>query len=463
MAGQKSRNNKKIWIARVAAAAILIAALLISLIWTDAINRKFGLVKTVEEKYDGLATQEVIELGGDLNVHFVDVGQGDACIIEFPDDRTMLIDAGDTHTKNKQNLLRYIEENINDAEGNDIEYFDFAVLTHPDSDHCGGMYDVLQKYPAKTFYRPSVYSRYKDGEAGDTFVDPATDILDRTQNNKNNIKTTLAYDNAIRAAYEGRVDGAASEVIVTNFLTNGRDAVISPEGLQESDPDYYTFTFFVSELTYTDNNNYSPVMLLEYQGKRFMLSGDAEKEAEANFVALAKKGEGNYAVFTEDFTVDVFKLGHHGSRTSSSEAFIETLTTQENRPNIKAIISCGEDNKYGHPHGEVIERLRSLGFTDQNMVRTDVNGSIAMSVRGTVDASGGTPVYELYMGAETVRRTAAAVGNDTIKLTWQEIVILGCIVIFIALIVYPAVQQARKSAKAAARGAGKKSNGRSRK
>ena len=97
------------------------------------------------------------------------------------------------------------------------------------------------------------------------------------------------------------------------------------------------------------------------------------------------------------------------------------------------------------------------------MVRTDVNGSIAMSVRGTVDASGGAPVYELYMGAETVRRTAAAVGNDTIKLTWQEIVILGCIVIFIALIVYPAVQQARKSAKAAARGAGKKSNGRSRK
>lgn len=438
----QAENNKKIWLVRITVALILIAALLVSLIWTDAINRKFGLIKTEEKPYDGeYSAQEIIELGGDLNVHFVDVGQGDACIIEFPDERTMLIDAGDTHTKNKTALLDYIEENINDAEGNDITYFDFVVLTHPDSDHCGGMYDVLTQYPAKTFYRPSVYSSYtKNG-----FTDPDTSI-DRT--NKNNVKDTAAYGKAIEAGYnQDKINGVESEVIVTNFLSDGDDAMITPEGVEEGAPDYYEFTFFVSETSYTDNNNYSPVMILEYHEKRFMLSGDAEKKAEENFVALAKEGKGNYAMFTEDFTVDVFKLGHHGSSTSSSEAFIEAMTTAENRPNIKAVISCGEGNKYKHPHQEVLDRLLSLGFSQDNFVRTDVNGNIAMSVRGETSASGGAPVYELYMGAEAVRRTAAAVGNDTIRLTWTEIVILAIVVIIAILIVAPIAAQVRKKSR----------------
>ncbi|MDE6397836.1 MAG: MBL fold metallo-hydrolase [Clostridiales bacterium] len=451
---KETKSGKKIWAARVVLAAVLIAALLVSLLWTDAINRKFGLIQTEEKPYDGEYTaQEVLELGGDLNVHFVDVGQGDACIIEFPDERTMLIDAGDTHTKNKQNLLDYIEKNINDAEGNDITYFDFAVLTHPDSDHCGGMYDVLTKYPAKTFYRPSVYSSYtKNG-----FTDPDTSI-DRT--NKNNVKDTAAYGKAIEAGYNAdKINGVESEVIVTNFLSDGDDAVITPEGVAEGEANYYEFTFFVSDTSYTDWNDYSPVMVLEYQGKRFMLSGDAEKKAEENFVARAKEGKGNYAMFTEDFTVDVFKLGHHGSRTSSSEAFIEAMTTAENRPNVKAIISCGEGNKYKHPHTEVLERLTKMGFADENIVRTDVNGSIAMSVRGEVAASGGGYTYELFMGAEAVRRTAAAVGNDTVQLTWKEIVIAAIVLIVIVLIVLPVVRNLQKQARAAAKQSSSQSRG----
>ena len=459
---REAKSGKKVWIARAAIAAILITALLVSLLWADAINRRFGLIQTEEKPYDGeYSAQEVLELGGDLNVHFVDVGQGDACIIEFPDERTMLIDAGDTHSKNKQNLLDYIEKNINDAAGNDIRYFDFAVLTHPDSDHCGGMYDVLTKYPAKTFYRPCVASAYKDGEKGDTFVDPAKDLIaEKTGDNKNNVKTTAAYDKAIQAGYNAnKVNGVESEVIITNFLSDGADAVITPEGVEKGAPDYYEFTFFVSETSYVDNNNYSPVMVLEYHDKRFMLSGDAEKEAEENFVALAKAGKGNYAMFTEDFTVDVFKLGHHGSSTSSSEAFIEAMTTAQNRPNVKAIISCGEGNKYKHPHTAVLERLTKMGFADENIVRTDVNGSIAMSVRGVAAASGGGYTYELYMGAEAVRRTAAAVGNDTVQLTWKEIVLLAVIVILAVLIVFPAVRGLQRKAHAAAKSGSSQSRG----
>lgn len=453
----QSQNSKKTWVVRIGLAVILIAALLISLIWADTINAKFGLTKSVKGAYNGeYNTQDVLTLGGDLNVHFVDVGQGDACIIELPDERTMLIDAGDTHTENKQKLLSYIEDNINDENGNDIEYFDFVILTHPDSDHCGGMADVLNKYPAKVFYRPNVYSVYKDDEENDDWKDPEkADIKEATGNSKNNEKNTRAYDNALKAGYnENNINGIESQVYIID-ATDEVTGCITPEGVNKGDADYYEFNFYGADKTvsYKDNNNYSPVMILEYHGKRFMLSGDAEKDAEADFVKKAKAGEGKYAVFTDNFTVDVFKLGHHGSRTSSSEDMIRVMTTPENRPNIIAVVSCGEDNSYGHPHKEVLDRLSSLGFADKNIVRTDENGTVAMSVTG-VENDGGTYRYELRMGAETVTKTAAAIGNDKIHLTWFEIVVLGIGVVIIILIIMPAVTQTRKKARSAARKAG---------
>ena len=207
-------------------------------------------------------------------------------------------------------------------------------------------------------------------------------------------------------------------------------------------------------------------MVLDYHGKKFMLSGDAEKEAEADFVKKAKEGDGKYSVFTDDFSVDVFKLGHHGSRTSSSEDMIRAMTTPENRANVIAVISCGLNNSYKHPHAEVMERLAALGFTDKNIVRTDYNGTIAMSVKGV--ETNGVLSYELFMGAETVvknvnvvKTSEHAIGNDKIHLTWTEIVILGVIVIIAVLIVMPAVKQARKQVRKAAREAGVSSSGRS--
>jgi competence protein ComEC len=83
-------------------------------------------------------------------VHFLDVGQGDCSIIRLPDGKTVIIDAGDTKTANKTKILNYIETNFG------IEYFDYAIVTHTDSDHCGGIKDVLTAYPAKTVYRPNV-------------------------------------------------------------------------------------------------------------------------------------------------------------------------------------------------------------------------------------------------------------------------------------------------------------------
>ena len=203
-----SEGRKRGRIVRAVIALILIAGLLLSLIWTDKINRKLGLVAD-DSVQNGQQTPEpgtVTELGDDMNVHFVDVRQGDACIIEFPDDKKMLIDAGENNKTDKTALLNYIEENIKDAEGNSITYFDYVVLTHPDSDHCGGMFDVLKEYPAKTFYRPNVYYNDidKDGNSKIGFDDPETEIKEL---GSKNIKDTQTYGRALQAAYEGNIEG----------------------------------------------------------------------------------------------------------------------------------------------------------------------------------------------------------------------------------------------------------------
>ena len=142
------------------------------------------------------------------------------------------------------------------------------------------------------------------------------------------------------------------------------------------------------------------------------------------------------------------------------------MTTPENRANVIAVISCGLNNSYKHPHAEVMERLATLGFTDENIVRTDYNGTIAMSVKGV--ETNGVLSYELFMGAETVvknvnvvKTSEHAIGNDKIHLAWTEIVILGVIAVIAVLIVMPAVKQARKQVRKAAREAGVSSSGRS--
>lgn len=440
-----SESRKKGRIVRAVIALILIAGLLLSLIWTDKINRKLGLVPAADSAQNEQQTPDtgaVTELGDDLNVHFVDVRQGDACIIEFPDDKKMLIDAGENNKTDKTALINYIEENIKDAEGNSITYFDYVVLTHPDSDHCGGMFDVLKEYPAKTFYRPNVYynDKDKDGNPKIGFDDPETEIKEL---GSKNIKDAQTYGRALQAAYEGNVEGTPTEVIVTD-ATNEQTSVIEPD-LEKDDAEYYSFTFYapIGSKSYSDWNDYSPIMLLEYHEKRFMLSGDAEKNAEADFVAEAMKGEGKYAIFDDEFSVDVFKLGHHGSRTSSSEAFINVMTTPESCADVQAIISCGADNKYGHPHEEVLERLKKLGFKDENILRTDTLeegvGAIAMSVRGT-KADDGSVSYALYVGENAVRNRPKEKVTVNIWLTWFEIVIIGCVVVIIVLLVMPEIR-----------------------
>ncbi len=357
-----------------------------------------------------------------MNLHFVDVGQGDACVVELPDGRNMLIDSGEKDSKDK--LIHYIDENVKDDDGKTITHFDIAVITHSDSDHCGEMKDVLSRFPVTgVFYRPN--------QEATKIADPGKAELYGNYNGKN----TATYADAITAGYAGGAKG-----VVTNAL-NDEINVIKPDGLNDGDEGYYEINFYAPvKDSYSDYNNYSPVIILEYGDNRVALSGDAEKEAEADFVAKAEQKEGRYAIFDDTFTVQAIKLGHHGSRTSSSEKYLKTMTTQESRKDVRIIISCGLDNKYGHPHKEVLERLDALGFKQENILRTDVNGDIAMSIK--FDETSGE--YALFFGADVVR-TQKTVSLGVIDITWLEIVVTFIVIAGVVLLVLPIFMGGKRS------------------
>lgn len=110
---------------------------------------------------------------------------------------------------------------------------------------------------------------------------------------------------------------------------------------------------------YSDLNNYSAVIMLIYYNNKFLFTGDAETVVEEGL--------------TGDISCDVLNVGHHGSNTSSSKEFLKAAIPKY------AVISCGKDNKYGHPHTETIDRLNDIGAA---VIRTDISGTIVIESDG---------------------------------------------------------------------------------
>ena len=428
--GSKSGGKKSYkphWGVRIAIVLVVGVLLGVSLLFENQINRALGLEKINETEYNGTTAGTIRKesIGDDLNVHFVDVGQGDACIVEFPDDKKMIIDGGDKDAKDA--LLTYIDENIRDKDGNKITYFDYAILTHTDSDHCGSLDDVLNAYPAKNFYRPNVKCNYKD------YVDPDAALLTSDCVSK----ATAAYKDVIAASEKGRNKFGEDYKVYINSVD--LDPIVPDSALtREGDAGYYSLNFYgPNSNSYKDWNNYSPIMILEYEGIKIAMTGDCEKEGEAEFAEKAKAGEGKFSVFDDNYSVNVIKAGHHGSRTSTGEAFVETVTTAESRPNTLIVISCGLNNSYKHPHTEKLEQFAREGFKDENILRTDQNGSIVLSVRYNAE----TNDFRLFYGADPMVKTQ----EKTID--WRYIALCIFVVVALVILVEPAIKAIRKKAK----------------
>lgn len=422
--GGKNSAYKPHWGIRIAIVLVVGVLLGVSLLFENQINLALGLEKIEKTEYEGTTAGDIRKksVAGDLNVHFVDVGQGDACIVELPDGKKMIIDGGEKDAKDA--LLGYIDENITDKDGNKITYFDYAILTHTDSDHCGSLDDVLNKYPAKNFYRPNVKCNYKD------YVDPDASLLTSDCVSKG----TAAYKDVIAAASKGKNKfGDEYKVYINSFELDP----IVPDA-KPGDDGYYSLSFYgPNSNSYKDWNNYSPIMILEYEGIKIALTGDCEKEGEAEFAEKAKAREGKFSVFDDNYSVDVIKAGHHGSRTSTGEAFVEAVTTAESRPNTLIVISCGLNNKYKHPHAEKLEQFKKDGFQDKNILRTDRNGTIVLSVR----YNEATSDFRLFYGADPMVKTQ----EKTVD--WRYIALSIFVVVALVILVEPAIAAARKKVK----------------
>lgn len=244
-------------------------------------------------------------VNGELSVHFIDVGQGDAALI-LSDGEAMLIDTG--IYEGAQELIDYIH-----AQG--VQKLTYAVATHPHSDHIGAMDEVITKFPIESFLKTEAVNDNK----------PYRYMMEELADKKTNVINPQPGD-----SYQ---------------LGQAQFTVLAPLSMD-----------YGSNL-----NNSSIVIRLDYGDTSFLFTGDAEIEEELDLV------ENGIA------PADVLKVGHHGSETSSSNTFLDAV-----RPAC-AVISCGKDNRYGHPDAEVLKRLEERNV---EILRTDEKGSIVFHSDG---------------------------------------------------------------------------------
>lgn len=242
---------------------------------------------------------------GQMQVHFIDVGQGDATLIAC-DGHYMLIDAGnnDKGTTVQSYLM---------SQG--VEKLDYVIGTHPDADHIGGLDVVIYKFDCDTIIMPDV--------ANDT----------RT------------YDDVVQAM--------KSKGYQTTYPVVGETYTLGGA----------TFTIVAPNADYgNDMNDWSVGVLVQNGNNRFLFTGDAEEKAEEDIL--------NNGI---DISADVYAAAHHGSKTATSQAFLDKVSP------TYVVISAGEGNKYGHPHAEVLNCLRAAGIS---VFRTDEQGTIVATSDG---------------------------------------------------------------------------------
>ena len=235
---------------------------------------------------------------------------GDCTVIQTPLGKTIVIDTGEEDHR----IVEYLLDRK-------IKKIDYIIASHFDSDHCAKVEEVIEKLNVKNI----IIS--KQSEESQNY----NQIIQTAQKNKVKIIEIKAGD---------KID--VEKDLYFYFLWPMNDEMIRENGL----------------------NNNSIVCRMQYKNFSALFTGDIEKIAEEKILNEYKEME-----FILDTTV--LKIAHHGSKTSSTEDFINTV-----KPKI-ALIGVGRNNKFGHPNEDVLSRLNDL---DIRIFRTDQNGEITISV-----------------------------------------------------------------------------------
>jgi len=240
-----------------------------------------------------------------LKVHYIDVGQADAILIQ-QGTQNMLIDAG--NNADDKLVVNYLKKQK-------VSKIDVLIGTHPDEDHIGGLDTVIKSFSIGKIYMPKVT------KTTDTFKDVVTAIASKK------MKITVP-----KVGEKFKI--GTSEV-----------TILAP-----------------SSETYKEANNYSIVTKLKYGNTNFIFMGDAEAISEGEILRKQL-----------DISADVIKIGHHGSDTSTTSAFLKKVSPKY------AVISVGTGNSYGHPCKPTMDLLKSSKIP---VYRTDEAGTIVATSDG---------------------------------------------------------------------------------
>ncbi len=275
-------------------------------------------------------------VSGDLKISMLDVGQGDAILIQTKK-QTVLIDTSDT---DERELL------VRELEKLSVTKIDKLILSHPHADHIGSAKVLINASKKEISANPylekiSVAEVYDNGIAS---TSPLYKSYMKAVETKGIVHKSLKVGDTLDF-------GGSVKFTVLFPTTQLVDAV---NGGQKSDP-----------------NNESVVGKLTYKKFSMMFTGDAEKQVEAEILANNK---------VKALKCDVLKSGHHGSYTASTKDFVAAVN-----PSV-VLISAGPDeerrNTYGHPHLEPLEIYLAQGIDKKNIFCTRWNGTITINSDG---------------------------------------------------------------------------------
>lgn len=244
-----------------------------------------------------------------FHMHFLNIGQGDSTLIITPENHQILIDGG---PKN------YVLQQLDQVMPFFDKSIDLVVITHPHADHIDGLVEVLKRYEVNAVLMTGV-----------DYKSPSYDEFLKFLASKN-IQTYTANDDE-----DFRFGSMMFDVIYPNKSILGKKFI--------------------------NLNNSSIVGKVLYAGKSILMTGDMAFEEES---ALIKTGL--------NLKADILKVGHHGSKTSTSQEFLNLV-----KPEI-AIIQSGKGNSFGHPSREALDRLKAAGV--RQIHRNDIDGRVEITL-----------------------------------------------------------------------------------
>lgn len=245
-------------------------------------------------------------------VHYLDVNQGDSTLIQSKEDGIVaLIDGGERAESKK--ILEYLDKL-------GIDKINYLVASHPHSDHIGGLIEIIENIEVENIIMPD------------------------------KVHTTKTFENFIEAIEKKENINIIVDLEDEYIIGKSKVKILKP-----------------NEKNYTNINNYSIIMQIDYLGSTFLFTGDGEKLVEESLVKI----------YGNDLKSDVLKVSHHGSRTSSTKGFLDKVD-----PMI-SVIFAKENNRYNLPNKEIEKKLKKIS----EVYRTDINGDIIIRTNGNKEFS----------------------------------------------------------------------------